>query len=55
MVNFDAACRILLDDRLKIIARSDSHAAVINNFCNKKISGVLDNWNIDKLLEIVNE
>ena len=52
-VNFSAACDILLDDRLKLIARSDSHATVINNFCNKKIDGVLDNWNIDELISIV--
>ena len=52
-VNFSVACDILLDDRLKIIARSDSHATVINNFCNKKIDGVLDNWNIDELISIV--
>ena len=53
VVNFDAVCRILLDDRLKIIARSDSHAVIINNFCNKEVSGVVDNWNIDELRKII--
>jgi|TARA_R110001599_G_scaffold317920_1_gene527318 hypothetical protein len=52
-VNFSVACDILLDDRLKLIARSDSHATVINNFCNKRLDGILDNWDIDELINIV--
>ena len=52
-VNFTVACNILLDKRLKIIARSDSHATVINNFCNKQLDGILDNWNMEGLIRIV--
>ena len=51
-VNFTAACGVLLDDRLKLIARSESHATVINHFCNKQLSGIVDNWNIDELLKV---
>ena len=51
-VNFQAACNILLDDRLKLIARSDSHATIINNFCNKQLSGIVDNWEINELLKV---
>ena len=54
-VNFSAACDILLDNRLNIIARSESHASVINNFCNKEIIGIVDNWNMDQLLDIINK
>lgn len=53
-VNFTAACNILLDDRLKLIARSDSHATIINHFCNKQLSGIVDNWNINELLKVTN-
>lgn len=54
-VNFSVACNILLDKRLKIIARSDSHATVIDNFCNKKPDGILDNWNMEELMRILNQ
>jgi hypothetical protein len=53
-VNFSVACDILRDDRLKLIARSESHAKVISNFCNKDVSGIVDNWNIDELREVIN-
>lgn len=51
MVNFEAACKIMLDNRLSIIARSESHAQVIDNFCNKSVCGIVDNWNISQLME----
>ena len=54
-VNFPAACDILLDDRLKIIARSESHATLINHFCNKQVAGIVDNWNINELLKVTTE
>lgn len=54
-VNFSVACDILLDDRLKLIARSDSHATIINNFCNKQLDGILDNWDIDELMRILDQ
>ena len=52
-VNFSVACDILRDDRLKLIARSESHARVIGDFCNKEVSGIVDNWNIDELRGII--
>lgn len=52
-VNHDAFCKIMRDPRLKIIARSDSHAKNIENFCNKKVVGIVDDWNHKQLLEIV--
>tara|TARA_R110000824_G_scaffold32871_2_gene105934 strand:- start:2845 stop:3315 length:471 start_codon:yes stop_codon:yes gene_type:complete len=52
-VNFSVACDILRDDRLKLIARSESHARVIGDFCNKEVSGIVDNWNIDELQGII--
>jgi hypothetical protein len=42
-----------LDDRLSIIARSESHAQLIENFCNKKVIGVIDNWNLNQIIDIV--
>lgn len=51
--NYSTICNVLLDRRLSIIARSDSHAKLIENFCNKKPIATLDNWNIDKLISII--
>ena len=55
IINFEAACDVLLDNRLTLIARSESHATIINNFCNKKVSGVVRDWNIGELHKIITE
>lgn len=52
---FSTAVNILLDKRLNIIARSKSHALIIENFCNKKVVGVVDNWNLNQLLSLLTE
>jgi len=52
-MNFTQVCNILRDDRLKIIARSKSHADIINNFCNKEAIGIVEDWNNEQLLEIM--
>ena len=50
---FEQAMRVLRDPRLKIIARSQSHAEAIENFCNKKPIGIVSDWDRDRLLEIL--
>ena len=52
-VYFSSACNVLRDERLRLIARSDSHAKVIENFCNKQICGIVDNWDSQKLIPIL--
>ena len=52
-VYFSTAMQTMRDEKLKIIARSKSHAEVIRNFCNRDVCGIVDNWNMDQLLEIV--
>lgn len=52
-VMFMPAMHILRDDRLKIIARSTSHAKVIENFCNKPVCGIVDNWKLENLTSII--
>jgi len=39
--------------RLKIIARSESHAQIIENFCNKKPIGIVEDWNKEQLLKLL--
>ena len=52
---YSAITKILRDKRLKIIARSESHAAMIFNFCNKRAVGIVDNWNIDQLISVTQQ
>ena len=48
--HYDVVSNLLLDERLHLIARSDSHATMIENFCNKKPVGIVDNWKLEQLL-----
>ena len=50
--NFTSVCNILRNKNLNIIARSDSHATIIENFCNKAPIGVADNWNMGQLCSL---
>ena len=52
-MNYSQVCKILLDKRLKIIARSKSHAQIIENFCNKKPIGIVEDWNNQQLLTLL--
>lgn len=52
--NFHEISSVLLDNRLDIICRSDSHAKLLENFCNKKPIGIVDNWNMEQILGILN-
>ena len=52
-VDHDAFCKVLRDPRLKIIARSASHAKTIEKFYKKAPVGIVDDWNHKQLLEIV--
>ena len=52
-MNYSQICDILLDNRLKIIARSKSHAQIIENFCNKKPIGIVEDWNKEQLLKLL--
>ena len=51
--NYNAMYEVLSNDKIKLLARSKEHANMIENFCNKKPVGIVDNWNIDQIREIV--
>jgi len=53
-ISYETVQSILQDESLQILARSESHAKLIENFSNKKISGIVDNWNIQQLMEVTN-
>lgn len=54
-IRFSKAMDILRNDNLKIIARSESHAKAIENFCNKAAVDILSDWEPKKLLNIIRE
>ncbi len=50
-VNYRPACDILHDQKLHLISRSESHAAIIENFCNRKCATIIDNWNLNQIID----
>ena len=54
-IHFAPAMDILRDERLHIISRSKSHSDIIENFCNKSPIGIVDNWNLDQLVEVIDD
>ncbi len=51
--DYNAMYEVISNDKLKLIARSEEHADMIENFCNKKPVGIVDNWNLEQIREIV--
>ena len=52
-VYFESAMKIMRSKDIEILARSKSHAVCIENFCNRSPVGIVDNWDIEIILEIV--
>tara|TARA_Y100000310_G_C20309297_1_gene635484 strand:+ start:84 stop:575 length:492 start_codon:yes stop_codon:yes gene_type:complete len=38
---------------MNLIARSPSHAAAIKNYCNKEVCGIVDDFNITELKQVI--
>jgi hypothetical protein len=52
-LDFDSASSVLKHPDLKIIARSEEHKRVIENYANKTVCGVVDDWNIEDILGVI--
>lgn len=50
---YEYVYNVIADPRLKLIARSKSHAQLIEGFCNKSPCGIVNNWNKNQLLRVV--
>ena len=50
---FSRAMEVLRNKKIKVIARSESHAQVIENYANIKVCGIVDNWNLEQLIKVV--
>tara|TARA_A100001201_G_scaffold42496_1_gene43301 strand:+ start:18 stop:470 length:453 start_codon:yes stop_codon:yes gene_type:complete len=51
-VYFSTAMEVLRSDKLKVIARSKSHAKMIENFANIKVHAIIDNWNKNDIVKL---
>lgn len=40
---------LLQDNSIQLIARSDSHAKLIGNYCNRKVSQIIENFQYENL------
>ena len=51
---FEYTIQAYNDPKLNLIARSSSHAKAIKNYCNRDVCGIVDNFNIDQLIGVIN-
>ena len=52
--DFEYTIQAYNNPQLNLIARSSSHAKAIKNYCNRDVCGVVDNFNIDQLMGVIN-
>ena len=50
---FDYMIEAYNNPEISLIARSDDHAKAIHNYCNRDVCGIVPNFNMDQLMEIV--
>ena len=53
--DFEFAIQIFSDLNIELIARSNDHAKAIENYCNRKVKNIVSDFNIEKLVRIINE
>ena len=52
-MQFTDVVSIMRDERIKLIARSENHKDLIEKYANREVSGIVDNWNMQQLEEIL--
>ena len=52
--DFEYTIQAYNNSKLNLIARSSSHAKAIKNYCNRDVCGIVDNFNIDQLIGVIN-
>ena len=50
---FDYIVKAYSNKEVNLIARSDDHAKAIKNYCNRDVCGIVPNFNMDQLMEII--
>ena len=44
---------LFLDKDLILIARSEDHAKAIENYCNRKVDHIVEDFNIEQLIKVI--
>ena len=52
-MDFNYVNSVLSDPDMAIISRSNSHSQLIKNYCNKDVAGVVQDWNMQELENIL--
>ena len=52
-MDFAATSRVMRNKNINLLARSESHKQLIEKYANREVAGVVDNWNIEQLEEIL--
>ena len=51
--DFESSIGAYIDPEISLIARGHDHAKAIENYCNKKVCGIVPNFNIKQLMDII--
>ena len=53
--NFEYNIPAFIDKDIKLIARSETHAKAIKNYCNRDVIGIVEDFNLDQLIGVIKE
>tara|TARA_R110002020_G_scaffold276503_3_gene491850 strand:- start:2825 stop:3298 length:474 start_codon:yes stop_codon:yes gene_type:complete len=53
--DFEFIIKAFTDKNTRLIARSKEHAKAIENYCNRSVQYIVSDFNIEKLVRIINE
>lgn len=54
-IEFERVIQAFSDESIDLVARSKDHAKAIENYSNRKVKHIVENFNIEKLMRIANE
>lgn len=52
--DFENSIDAYVNPEVSLIARGHDHKKAIENYCNKKVCGIMSNFNIKQLMDIIN-
>ncbi len=53
--DFEQSVQAFINPSVELIARSKDHAKAIENYCNRKVKHIVNDFNIEKIVRITNE
>ena len=52
---FESTIQAFSNPEVTLLARSKDHAKAIENYCNRKVEHIVNDFNLEKILRIINE